>query len=118
MVSHPNKPNFHEMKIVQGLTGPNSLSAPNIMILSQELASKNQNEVTVKQLNDEVKRIVSLTEAQKNCTGQVQQDTFLESFRTLLAIDLGLQNAVYLDCNISRNPSHLASYFPWSAEAL
>ena len=27
---------------------------------------------------------------------------FLESFRTLLAIDLGLQNAVYLDCNISR----------------
>ena len=68
MVSHPNKPNFHEMKIVQGLTGPNSLSAPNIMILSQELASKNQNEVTVKQLNDEVKRIVSLTEAQKNET--------------------------------------------------
>ncbi len=53
-----------------------------------------------------------------NCTGQVQQDTFLESFRILLAIDLGLQNAVYLDCNISCSRSHLASYAPWSAEAL
>ncbi|CAM3683723.1 2'-5' RNA ligase family protein [Vibrio aquimaris] len=68
MVSHPNKPNFHEMKIIQGLTRPNSLSAPNIMILSQELASKNQNEVTVKQLTDEVKRVASLTEEQKNET--------------------------------------------------
>jgi hypothetical protein len=46
------------------------------------------------------------------CTGQVQQDTFLESFRTLLAIGIGLRNAVYLDCNISRSPSHLASYAP------
>ncbi len=43
---------------------------------------------------------------------------FLESFRILLAIDLGLQNAVYLDCNISCSRSHLASYAPWSAEAL
>ena len=43
---------------------------------------------------------------------------FLESFRTLLATDLGLQNAVYLDCNISRSSSHLASYVPWSAEEL
>ena len=43
---------------------------------------------------------------------------FLESFRTLLAIGHGLQNAAYLNCNISHSSSHLVSCAPWSAEAL
>ncbi|MFY2508540.1 hypothetical protein ACN3E9_09685 [Vibrio pectenicida] len=62
MVNHPDKPNFDEMKIIQALTGSRTLSAPKIMIISQELASQNQGKVTFKQLIDEVKRVSSLTE--------------------------------------------------------
>lgn len=60
----------------------------------------------------------SLPQSAKNVLVKSNRTLFLESFRTLLATDLGLQNAVYLDCNISRSSSHLASYAPWSAEAL